>query len=137
MPSSGDPHSACQVTNPSAQPCEFKAGFRASLIQGGTKLTLNSLGAPERKVPSPWDAFWGGWRPRTRPHNPVLTTSIAPICSNLSIHLTTEASLFMHPWRKDNELSGTLSFRLDSKRHCSYFMDEKSRISYRRHLGRR
>ena len=33
----------CDAPVASARPSEFKAGFRASLIQGGTKLTLNLL----------------------------------------------------------------------------------------------
>ena len=79
------------MTDPSAQPFEFKAGFRASLIQGGTKLTLNSLGAPKHKVPFDLDAFRGVWSPGPRPHNDVLASSIALKCSKLAIHGTTEA----------------------------------------------
>ena len=51
MTFSGDSISACWNPDPSAQPFEFKLGFRASLIQGGTKPSLNSLGGPKQKVP--------------------------------------------------------------------------------------
>ena len=63
MPCSGNKNSACWRPDPSAQPFEFKAGFRPRLIQGGKKLTLNSFGGSKQKVLFDWHAFGSVWRP--------------------------------------------------------------------------